>query len=432
VGELLVPADPASPAGAVVVELTLDRPVDSLAGPQQEQFLRAVKDRLSLAGDVRVLNRPQNSLGVALELAAANADKLFWGVLEGRLSDLGIEGARLIVEGGLKRTDSPHPGPALPSTPPAGRTRCTVLLVDDEHCMRDVLRRLLEPHFDVLEAPSADAAEAIFAQRPIDLLLTDQKMPRRTGVQLLEWVRQNHPRTIGLLMTGYGHLVEDVIAAINRGHVYHYFTKPFPHDLLRVLLMAAEKVALERKRDRLLVKLRDSNRKLRKRKRLLEKANEQLRAELQRKAVTDPQTGLLNRVGIEAQVRGELESRVRDRPLSIGLVEIDQAVTTEVVKRLEGVLRATDSIGRLGEARFLILARATGEHGAERLGQRLLATVPTRLGEPLTLSIGFAVVDPEVHDGFDALLGLATTALEQARSAGGNHCKVRKLPKAVP
>ena len=78
-------------------------------------------------------------------------------------------------------------------------------------------------------------------------MLTDQQMPRRTGVQLLEWVREHSPRTVRLLMTGYAEL-EDAVEAINRGHVYHYLLKPWrTEDCCQILRNAAEKFTLERK-----------------------------------------------------------------------------------------------------------------------------------------------------------------------------------------
>ena len=71
--------------------------------------------------------------------------------------------------------------------------RCSLLVVDDEPYILPTLAALLAADFDVLTADSADAAEEVFRRRPIDLILTDQKMPRRTGVQLLEWVRDTTP-----------------------------------------------------------------------------------------------------------------------------------------------------------------------------------------------------------------------------------------------
>ena len=75
---------------------------------------------------------------------------------------------------------------------------CSVLVVDDEPYILPTLSALLSRDFEVLTADSAEAARAIFARRPIEIILTDQRMPRSTGVQLLEWVREHSPKTIRL------------------------------------------------------------------------------------------------------------------------------------------------------------------------------------------------------------------------------------------
>ncbi len=73
--------------------------------------------------------------------------------------------------------------------------KCSLLVVDDEPYILSTLAGLLGTEFEVLTADSAVAAQAIFSAREIDLILTDQKMPCMSGVQLLEWVRRHHPRT---------------------------------------------------------------------------------------------------------------------------------------------------------------------------------------------------------------------------------------------
>ena len=116
-----------------------------------------------------------------------------------------------------------------------GTQNCSLLVVDDEPYILPTLSALLAPEFQVYTAESADAGEEVFRNHPVDLVLTDQNMPRRTGVQFLEWVRLHHPRTVRLLMTGYAEL-EDAVEAINRGHVYHYLLKPWrTEELLQVL-----------------------------------------------------------------------------------------------------------------------------------------------------------------------------------------------------
>src|SRR3974377_835451 len=96
------------------------------------------------------------------------------------------------------------PTPYLMSLP--GRYRCSLLVVDDEPYILTALAALLHGEFEVLTSDSVETAQQVFGQRQIDLVLTDQKMPRTSGVQLLEWVRQHSPRTMRLMMTGFAEL----------------------------------------------------------------------------------------------------------------------------------------------------------------------------------------------------------------------------------
>src|SRR5947208_1411070 len=143
--------------------------------------------------------------------------------------------------------------------------RCSLLLVDDEPYLLPTLAALLGHDFHVYTADSADTAMQVIARETVDIVLTDQKMPRQTGTQLLEWIRQHSPKTIRLLMTGYAEL-EDAVDAINRGHVYYYLLKPWrTEELLQVVRNAAEKFELERSREHLLEELRQLTRELERR-----------------------------------------------------------------------------------------------------------------------------------------------------------------------
>src|ERR1700674_3020450 len=125
------------------------------------------------------------------------------------------------------------------------KNKCSLLVVDDEPYILATLAALLNPDFEVLTADSGEAAQRHFAQRDIDLILSDQKMPRMSGVHLLEWVRRHHPKTVRLLMTGFAEL-EEAVEAINRGQVFRYLFKPCrPDTLLETMHSAARTFMLE-------------------------------------------------------------------------------------------------------------------------------------------------------------------------------------------
>src|SRR5437899_963678 len=215
--------------------------------------------------------------------------------------------------------------------PSVSTMNCSVLIVDDEPYILPTLAALLGRDFEVLTAGSADAAQAVLEKRPIDIVLSDQRMPRRTGVQLLEWVRQHRPQTVRLLMTGFAEL-DDAIAAINLGQVYHYLMKPCrTEELLQVLRNAAEKLRLEREREQLIEELRRAKQELeervRDRTRELEEANHLLQQhahKLEMLALTDPLTGLLNRRAIDDVARKEIHRHSRyPSTLALGLLDVD-------------------------------------------------------------------------------------------------------------
>src|SRR5262245_26599357 len=98
---------------------------------------------------------------------------------------------------------------------PVTQPKCSLLLVDDEPYILPTLQALLASDYEVLTAASAQAAQQQFASRDVHIILTDQKMPGRTGIELLEWVKVHSPRTVRLLMIGYAEL-EEWVAAMNR------------------------------------------------------------------------------------------------------------------------------------------------------------------------------------------------------------------------
>lgn len=333
--------------------------------------------------------------------------------------------------------------------------QCSLLIVDDEPYILPMLTALLTAEFEIHTADCAEAAQAAFTRHPIDVILTDLKMPHQTGIQLLEWVRQNHPRTVRLLMTGYAEL-EDTIDAINRGQVYHYLLKPWrTEDLLQIVRNAAEKRFLESSRDQLLEQLRQLNSELEQRvlerTRALQEANqllEQRARELEHLALTDPLTGLLNRRAMEELARFELKVHARyPRALTIGLIDIDRfkEINTRyllpggdealraLARILTSSLREVDSVGRIGGDEFLIIARETNEEGAKRLAERIRATVaaaPIPYGSQvirISVSVSFAVAEADVPVDFDTMYRAAASAIKDAKDNGRNCFSVNRV-----
>jgi two-component system sensor histidine kinase/response regulator len=122
----------------------------------------------------------------------------------------------------------------------------TILCVDDEIDNVDALERLFRKKYTVLKAVSGKEALKILDQNPVPiaLIITDQRMPEMTGVELLEKSIPSHPETVRILLTGYTDL-ESVIMAVNQGQIFRYLTKPWdPTDLVNTVDRAIERYVL--------------------------------------------------------------------------------------------------------------------------------------------------------------------------------------------
>jgi response regulator RpfG family c-di-GMP phosphodiesterase len=141
--------------------------------------------------------------------------------------------------------------PATAIRPDLGRAG-TILCVDDERNILSALRRLFRSQgYEVLTAESARAGLVVLEAHPVDLVISDMRMPEMDGVQFLEQARARCPDTLRLLLTGHAD-VEQIIGAVNRGAIYRYITKPWDdHEMTLVVRHALERQQLERERRRL-------------------------------------------------------------------------------------------------------------------------------------------------------------------------------------
>ncbi|HET6246514.1 MAG TPA: response regulator [Tepidisphaeraceae bacterium] len=141
------------------------------------------------------------------------------------------------------------------TTPPAGKR--PILVVDDEPEMLYSLRNLLRREFEVYTARSGEEGIEILQQHEIHLVMTDQRMPMMTGVELLHRLKTEHPGAMRLIFTGYAD-IKTVIDAINQGNVFRYITKPWdPEELLGALREAGQRYDQIVDRNHLLSDLRN-------------------------------------------------------------------------------------------------------------------------------------------------------------------------------
>jgi response regulator RpfG family c-di-GMP phosphodiesterase len=129
----------------------------------------------------------------------------------------------------------------------------TLLVVDDEADVGDSVHDLLRREFTVLKAKSADEGLKLMRDNEVHIIMTDQRMPKVTGVELLKSIRAGHPQAIRMLFTGYTDL-DSVIAAINQGHIFRFLKKPWKHRLIdQADLLEKLRVELAHLRERITV-----------------------------------------------------------------------------------------------------------------------------------------------------------------------------------
>lgn len=109
----------------------------------------------------------------------------------------------------------------------------TLLLVDDEEGILSALKRLFRRDgYRVLTACSGARGLEVLAEHPVDVIVSDQRMPGMAGVDFLRRAKELYPRTVRMTLSGYTDL-QSIIDAVNEGAVYKFLTKPWDDDRLR-------------------------------------------------------------------------------------------------------------------------------------------------------------------------------------------------------
>lgn len=147
-----------------------------------------------------------------------------------------------------------------------------ILYIDDEPNNLTAFKATYRRDYTVHTAESAEEAFSIVRDKNLHVIISDQRMPQMTGVEFFEKIRHDYPEPIRILLTGYAD-IEAVIAAINRGEVYRYITKPWDEQDLRVTIENAFEIFTLREENKTLLKS-------------LEQANQQLEFMLRQKLLS--------------------------------------------------------------------------------------------------------------------------------------------------
>ncbi|NQX99325.1 MAG: response regulator, partial [Flavobacteriales bacterium] len=131
-----------------------------------------------------------------------------------------------------------------------------VLYIDDEIGNLNAFKASFRRQFSIHTAISADEGYEILKQNPIEVVISDQRMPGKSGVDFFESILDLHPNPIRILLTAYSD-INAVIDAINRGAVYRYVTKPWnDYDLKLAIENAYHLYHLKEQNNKLNIKYR--------------------------------------------------------------------------------------------------------------------------------------------------------------------------------
>jgi response regulator RpfG family c-di-GMP phosphodiesterase len=159
----------------------------------------------------------------------------------------------------------------------------TILLLDDEKSITNALQRLLHrENYCILTAAGGEEALELMKrqERPVSLIISDQRMPGMNGARFLEESKKVCPNAVRFLLTGYSDM-DSIVEAVNKGEIHRYLTKPWNDgDLLVQIRQSLEHYELLLEHRRLLGVLNQQNKKLKELNTELEKKVEARTAEV--------------------------------------------------------------------------------------------------------------------------------------------------------
>ncbi len=305
-----------------------------------------------------------------------------------------------------------------------------ILVADDELAIRSLVGELLtdEGHVVTLAEDGEDALEK-FKKEWHEIVFSDIRMPKMTGIELLGEIRKMTELTQFIIMTSHAS-VDNSIAALKKG-AFDYILKPF--DDLEVVVDAAKRAIANlsaiREQQYLLNTLSRQNQEL-----------GTLNKKFRELAIRDGLTGLFNHRHGEDRLADEVDrARKFNRNLSLLFIDLDNfkffndkhghlagdEVLHSLGKLMSGATRDSDTLARWGGEEFIIIAPETNEQQACQLAEMIRKLVaeyafPHADQQPLghvSLSIGVATMSDGIANA-EQLLKLADKAVYRAKESG--------------
>ena len=307
-----------------------------------------------------------------------------------------------------------------------------ILVADDELAIRSLVGELLtdEGHVVTLAEDGEDALEK-FKKEWHEIVFSDIRMPKMTGIELLGEIKKMTELTQFIIMTSHAS-VDNSIAALKKG-AFDYILKPF--DDLEVVVDAAKRAIANlsaiREQQYLLNTLSRQNQEL-----------GTLNKKFRELAIRDGLTGLFNHRHGEDRLADEVDrARKFNRDLSLLFIDLDNFkffndkhghlagddVLHSLGKLMSGATRDSDTLARWGGEEFIIIAPETNEQQACQLAETIRKLVaeyafPHADQQPLghvSLSIGVATMSDGIANA-EQLLKLADKAVYRAKESGRN------------
>ncbi|MCH2186079.1 response regulator, partial [Myxococcota bacterium] len=199
-----------------------------------------------------------------------------------------------------------------------------ILIVDDEEAILETMTFTFMGEYEVFTtADPRQALDLLDQHAPVAVLITDQRMPHMTGVDLLEAVYTQHPETVRIMLTGFADS-DATIQAINSGHAYAYISKPWePEELKRIVRRAAELHALSLENRRLVLDLQNAN-----------SIMQAVMDKLEVGAIAVDREGLVRAANAPARAYPQLEDDPRGRKIDDLLAHSDSGHLVETVRKL--------------------------------------------------------------------------------------------------
>lgn len=308
-----------------------------------------------------------------------------------------------------------------------------ILIVDDSKVIRVTARKILQDHFETVEAVDGENAwEILGSDEPFSLVVSDLTMPSLDGYGLLERIRSSHlphVQNIPVIVITGSNDSETVKERATTAGATDFIGKPFDSvDLLARTQAHASAHTTARTLTEETITLAEQ-------------------------ITTDPLTGLANETAFMDQGYQQLSYAVRHKTgLAVFRIEIDdfgelfkqqgQKISESIIKTVATVLQSSirheDMVARTGTARFALLLPGMNKSGIRNLADRINRDISARIlkqGEArirITVSIGVAAPDILRDTRFDEILSTADSRLVYAASRGGNQVILDSRNEAPP